>query len=191
VEHVAAYLRSLDSNTNLDTVPVEVWDTVRASMLVHGVTTRGLAKHLGVPYCGSTLFKHAPSRERLAAVCMALDEPDLHCLAESDVFWDTIVSIEPRGEEPVFDATVPGTHNFIANGVVAHNSVEQDADVVLFVFREEYYKPDDPELKGKATIIISKQRNGPTGDVTLTFLREFTKFVPYSPMMVGETEPDF
>ncbi len=70
-------------------------------------------------------------------------------------------------------------------------SVEQDSDVVLFVFREEYYKPDDPALKGKATIIIAKQRNGPTGDVTLTFLREFTKFVPYSPMMVGETEPDF
>ena len=70
-------------------------------------------------------------------------------------------------------------------------SVEQDSDVVLFVFREEYYKPDEPELKGKATIIIAKQRNGPTGDVTLTFLREFTKFVPYSPMMVGETEPDF
>ncbi|MBI3538964.1 MAG: replicative DNA helicase [Candidatus Eisenbacteria bacterium] len=70
-------------------------------------------------------------------------------------------------------------------------SVEQDSDVVMFVFREEYYKPDDPSLKGKATIIIGKQRNGPTGDVTLTFLREFTKFVPYSPMMAGETEPDF
>ena len=70
-------------------------------------------------------------------------------------------------------------------------SIEQDADVVMFVFREEVYKPDDPELKGKATIIVAKQRNGPTGDVTLTFLREFTKFVPYSPMMVGETEPDF
>ena len=39
--------------------------------------------------------------------------------------------------------------------------------------------------------IIAKQRNGPTGDVTLTFLREFTKFVPYSPMMAGENEPDF
>jgi replicative DNA helicase len=70
-------------------------------------------------------------------------------------------------------------------------SIEQDADVVMFVFREEYYKPDDPTLKGKATIIVAKQRNGPTGDVTLTFLREFTKFVPYSPLMAGETEPDF
>ena len=107
------------------------------------------------------------------------------------MFWDSIVAIEPKGEEPVFDATVPGTHNFLADGIVAHYSVEQDSYVVMFVYREEYYKPDDPALKGKATIIIGKQRNGPTGDVTLTFLREFTKFVPYSPMMTGETEPDF
>jgi replicative DNA helicase len=70
-------------------------------------------------------------------------------------------------------------------------SVEQDADVVLFVFREEYYKPDDPALKGKATIIIAKQRNGPTGDVTLTFLRECTKFLPYSPISMEEGEPAF
>jgi replicative DNA helicase len=70
-------------------------------------------------------------------------------------------------------------------------SVEQDSDVVLFVFREEYYKPDDPALKGKATIIISKQRNGPTGDVTLTFLRECTKFLPYSPISMEEGEPAF
>jgi replicative DNA helicase len=70
-------------------------------------------------------------------------------------------------------------------------SVEQDADVVLFVYREEYYKPDDPALKGKATIIIAKQRNGPTGDVTLTFLRECTKFLPYSPISMEEGEPAF
>jgi replicative DNA helicase len=70
-------------------------------------------------------------------------------------------------------------------------SVEQDADVVVFVFREEYYKPDDPELKGKATLIVAKQRNGPTGDITLTFLRECTKFLPYSPITMEEGEPAF
>jgi replicative DNA helicase len=66
-------------------------------------------------------------------------------------------------------------------------SVEQDADLVMFVFREEYYKPDDPTLQGKAEIIIGKQRNGPTGTVTLTFMRECTKFVPYSPLMPDES----
>jgi len=69
-------------------------------------------------------------------------------------------------------------------------SIEQDADVVLFVYREIVYKPDTAE-PGKAQIIIAKQRNGPTDDINLTFLRDCTKFVPYSPMMSGETEPGF
>lgn len=55
-------------------------------------------------------------------------------------------------------------------------SIEQDADVVMFVFREEYYKKEDPTLKGKAEVIVAKQRNGPIGDVTLTFLHEYTRF---------------
>src|SRR5262245_27198977 len=69
-------------------------------------------------------------------------------------------------------------------------SIEQDADVVLFVYREVVYKPDTAE-PGKAQLIIAKQRNGPTDEVDMTFLRECTKFVPYSPVMSGETEPGF
>jgi replicative DNA helicase len=70
-------------------------------------------------------------------------------------------------------------------------SIEQDSDLVMFVYREEKYKQDDPTVKGKAQIIVAKQRNGPTGDVDLTFLHEYTKFVPYSPLMPGEAEPGF
>jgi replicative DNA helicase len=55
-------------------------------------------------------------------------------------------------------------------------SIEQDADVVGFIFREEIYKPDDEELHGKAELIVAKQRNGPTGFVNLTFLKQFTRF---------------
>ncbi len=55
-------------------------------------------------------------------------------------------------------------------------ALEQDADVVAFIYREGYYKPDDPDLANKATVIISKQRNGPTGDVDLNFFRDYTKF---------------
>ena len=69
-------------------------------------------------------------------------------------------------------------------------SIEQDADVVMFVYREVVYKPDTPE-PGKAQIIVAKQRNGPTDDVDLTFLRECTKFVPYSPTMSGETDAGY
>lgn len=55
-------------------------------------------------------------------------------------------------------------------------SIEQDADVVAFIFREEVYKPDDPELDGIAEIIIAKQRNGPTGKVRMAFLKSSTRF---------------
>ena len=58
-------------------------------------------------------------------------------------------------------------------------SIEQDADVVTLLVREEYYAENDEqreEMRGKSTLIIAKQRNGPVGDVPLTFLKEFTRF---------------
>jgi len=55
-------------------------------------------------------------------------------------------------------------------------SIEQDADLVVFIFREEIYKPDDPDLQGRAEIIIGKQRNGPTGRIHMAFLKSSTRF---------------
>ncbi len=55
-------------------------------------------------------------------------------------------------------------------------AIEQDADLILFVYRDEVYFPDKPESKGRAEIIIGKQRNGPIGKVDLTFLGQFTRF---------------
>ena len=92
-----------------------------------------------------------------------------------DVAWDTVVGLEPLGAEPVFDATVLGTHNFIANGIVAHNSLEQDADVVCFIYRDESYNPESTD-KGTAEIIVAKHRNGPTGKVKLAFNEDLTRF---------------
>jgi replicative DNA helicase len=55
-------------------------------------------------------------------------------------------------------------------------SIEQDADLVMFIFREEVYRQDDPELQGRAEIIIAKQRNGPIGKVRMAFLKSCTRF---------------
>ena len=56
----------------------------------------------------------------------------------------------------------------------------------MFIFREEVYKPDDAELDGKAEIIISKQRNGPTGKVSLAFIKRSTRF---ESMAYSDEEP--
>jgi len=55
-------------------------------------------------------------------------------------------------------------------------ALEQDADVVMLLLREEYYKPDDEEVKGKAELNIAKQRNGPTGTIKLSFIKQYTRF---------------
>ena len=58
-------------------------------------------------------------------------------------------------------------------------AIEQDADLILFIYRDEVYNPDSPD-KGKAEIIIGKQRNGPIGVVSLTFLGQYTRFENYA-----------
>ena len=55
-------------------------------------------------------------------------------------------------------------------------SIEQDADVVAFIYRAEVYDKDNPDVEGRAKIIVAKQRNGPTGDIELAFLKPFTRF---------------
>jgi replicative DNA helicase len=95
------------------------------------------------------------------------DELALPMLAEGTVYWDKIASVTYAGEEEVFDLTVPGPHNFVANDMIAHNSIEQDADVVMFIYRDEYYHPDTTERPNIAEVNIAKHRNGPTGGIDL------------------------
>jgi replicative DNA helicase len=70
-----------------------------------------------------------------------------------------------------------GDHRPQLSDLRESGAIEQDADMVLFLFREELYKKDDPTVEGKAELIIGKQRNGPIGTVHLNFIRQFTRFV--------------
>ena len=70
-----------------------------------------------------------------------------------------------------------GDHRPQLSDLRESGSIEQDADLVMFIFREEVYKPDDQDLKNLAEIIIAKQRNGPTGKVRMVFMKDATRFV--------------
>ena len=78
-------------------------------------------------------------------------------------------------EEDVYDATVEDLHNFVANDIIVENSLEQDADVVLFIYREDRYRQDS-DRKNVADIIIAKHRNGPVGRVELYFDERVVSF---------------
>jgi len=173
-------LRAVKSNANLDTIPREVWDRVRSVLAERQITHREFAAAMGTKFCGSTLWKHAPSRERLAKVATILDDAELEMVASNDVFWDEITSVESLGEQPVFDATVLGTHNFVANGLCLHNSIEQDSDVVILLHREDAYERESPRA-GEADLIVAKHRNGPTTTVTVAFQGHYSRFVDMAP----------
>jgi replicative DNA helicase len=140
------------------------------------MTHRSFAAAMGSRFCGSTTWKHAPSRSRLARAAAVLHDADLEMLATNDVFWDEVVEITSIGEQQVYDATVPGTHNFVADGVAAHNSIEQDADMVILLHRPDAFERDDPRA-GEADLILAKHRNGPTGVVTVAFQGHYSRFV--------------
>jgi replicative DNA helicase len=169
-------LSVLVGNTNIDTIPREVWTRIRLALAERGRSQRQYAAALGTQFCGTTLWKHAPSRTRLSKVAAVLENADLELLATNDVFWDEIGSVESLGERQVYDATVAETHNFIANGMCLHNSIEQDSDVVILLHREDAYERESPRA-GEADFIIAKHRNGPTTTVTVAFQGHYSRFV--------------
>jgi replicative DNA helicase len=331
--------------TNKDLIPIEIWEHI--SVVKGAESWSSLARRSEIAGCSNIhAGRRAPTRERLRKFAAALDDKFLQNLAESEIYWDEIVSIEYVGDKQVYDLTIPETHNFVANDICVHNtalcltlaqnaatmegavvavfslemskeqlvmrmlssearvdahrfrsgfltrdewgrlaeaigtlseakifiddtagisvlemraktrrliaeqkkldlivvdylqlmsgsrrtesrqqevsaisrelkglakelgvpvvalsqlsrapearnppkpmmsdlresgSIEQDADVVAFIYRDDYYKPSE-ENAGIAEIIISKQRNGPTGTVKLAFLKEFTRFENY------------
>ena len=173
---LAEAIREVKANTNLDTIPTQVWDDVRGILADRGMTHREFAAALGTKFCGSTMWKHAPSRQRLSRVAEVLDDADLEILATNDVYWDAVASIDLIGEQDVYDATVMGTHNFVVEGIAAHNSLEQDADMVILLHRDDVYEKESTR-PGEADLIVAKHRNGPTRDITVAFQGHYSRFV--------------
>ncbi len=200
-ENSEEFLKSLSdikANPNNGCIDKIVWQTyIKDAKENANISWRVVCEELNMSYCGSTLFKSGISKDRMKKISEFLDDKNIKNLANSDIYWDEIVSIEKREKVKTYDLTVDSVHNFVANDIIVHNSIEQDADIVMFVYRDDVYREaaeKEREMKAKANgqeyenkfenkpeeeteLIIGKQRNGPTGTVKLVFQKRFTRFV--------------
>ena len=167
-------IEQINPNPNYDVIPKEAWSLfIEKKKNDLGLSWRSLFAKFNQSY-STTVFKRGISRRRMDVLFQALPLQELYDLSHSDVYWDEIVSIRELGEEDVYDATVPSVHNFLANDLYVHNSIEQDADIVMFLLRREYYDPQDKP--GQGELIIGKNRHGAVGSVHLAYRKEIARF---------------
>jgi len=154
-------------NPNFDTVPLAVWKEVEAECRRVGFTWAELSRKFGyaqVPstYGGHTYIKQAyvdrrvcPSRDTLRKIAWLLGSSRLNAIAESNIYWDQVEAIVPAGRDDTYDIEVEGSHNFIAEGVLVHNStvaanvaVALASDSKVGLLDADVTGPDIPKLMG-------------------------------------------
>jgi replicative DNA helicase len=198
IKDIIEYFKGIRANPNNGCIDKSVWKTIiKDAKEKEGISWREFSKKIGISYCGNNLFKNGISKDRMKKISSFIKNQQIEELAYSDIYWDEIVLIKESKYEKTYDLTVDEVHNFVANGIVVHNSIEQDADIVMFVYRDSVYreaKEKEKEMKAKAEgkeyvstfrvkpedeteLIIGKQRNGPTGTVDLIFQKRFTRFI--------------
>jgi replicative DNA helicase len=171
-----------ETNPNVDVISKKLWNNIRELRKEKGFTERSFQTALETQYCGSNLYKANISRSRLQRVADILENEELEDIANSDIKWEKITSITHVSSEETYDIHVENHHNFVANDFIIHNSgaIEQDADIVSFIYRPEYYQIMEDEegnsLKDVSEIIIAKHRNGSLETIKLKFTPQFAKF---------------
>lgn len=174
VERALREIRASEGrNAHADRLPLAVTSRVGVARREAGLSWSEL---------GYRCQKKQMCRQDLARVSDRLGRDDLALLATSDVLWDEVVSVRPDGDAETYDLRVPSTGNLVVSDLFCHNSgsIEQDADLVIFLYRDEMYN-EDSEHKGVAEVILAKQRNGPTDTVKLAFLKRYAKFGELAP----------
>jgi replicative DNA helicase len=174
LSRVKAALATKRYQTNRDLIPVAVWRQVDAAR--QGASWQSLGALMGL---GDGVNLHVGrrglSRRRLAALARVLGNKRLRDLAESDVYWDEVVAIEPMGVRRVYDLTIPDTHNFVANDICVHNTAivlnvaehaALRADVGVAVFSLEMAKEQLAMrmLCSEARVDLARVRTGHLSD---------------------------
>jgi replicative DNA helicase len=186
-------------HTNTDLLPVEVWDDILAAKgdrswaEVSAATGRPRNHnwHVG---------KRCPSRRLVAELAEALDDDHLRDVSSSDVLWDEVVAIEPAGEERVYDLTVPGLHNFVADDLIVHNSslslnlaqyvtVDLKKPAIIFTLEMSKLEVVNRMLSAEARIDSNKLKTGRLDDLDWRKLGDALGKLSDAPLFIDDT-PD-
>ncbi|NLE78316.1 MAG: endonuclease [Rhodococcus sp.] len=116
-QEVLRELESVLPNTNADTVPKEVWNTVRELLSKTGMSHRAFAAALNTKFCGSTMWKHSPSRSRLARIAALLGDRGLEALATSHVYWDQVVEVSEVSPGRLMALQIIGAEGCFVHGI--------------------------------------------------------------------------
>ena len=169
-----------------DTFPNAVLDLVWEAKARDGRTWNQLERRCCQP-------TKRPSRADLARFAELTGDQEIADLANGDIRWDRIVSIEPDGEEMTYDLVVPDSHNFVANDIIVHNSgeIENSSDVVILLHREDAYEQESPRA-GEMDLLVVKHRHGATATITVAAQLWYCRCLcmsPDTPPPAQEPEP--
>jgi deoxycytidine triphosphate deaminase/intein/homing endonuclease len=139
-QEIAPVIARGSVKSNFDTLPREAWGEIRNAASRAGVSLNSIGVHANP--------RQSVSMRVACAVSLTTSDPTLSSLVEGPL-WDVVESIEPAGEEEVFDITVSRVHNFVANGLVVHNSTYARCGIICNV------TPLEPEWEGHVTLEFS------------------------------------
>lgn len=169
IEKVSAALAERRVQTNCDLIPMEVWNNIAVARGAESWAS--VARRSGMIASNLHIGTRQLTRGRLLQFATALEDDRLAHLANSDIYWDQIVSIKYVGDKQVYDLTVPETHNFIANDICVHNTafclnlaqhaaVEGKMPVCLFSLEMSKEQLVTRLLCAEARIDANKMRTG-------------------------------
>ncbi len=181
-----------------DSIPGQVWDRILKAKGERSWAEVNREAGLPATHNWHGAQRQDLSRSRLAALADALGDDDLYALAVSDVFWDEIVSIEPAGRQQVFDLTIDGTHNFVADDVIVHNStlgldfarsasIKHGLTSAVFSLEMSRNEITMRLLSAEAKVALHHMRAGTMGDDDWTRLARTMGRVSSAPLFIDDS----
>lgn len=157
------------NNRYLDTIPKNIWSYIKKVQKEKGLLNREVCgEKKGVRNGARLHTKYSVSREKLSTYADNLKDNYLKKLANNDILWDEVVSIEYIGDKQTYDLTVPETHTFISDDIISHNTFSMILHMVFYAFTN----PDSKQL------VVA-----PLGIQVDTIFKEVRKFIDQHPLL--------